>query len=184
MTNNVPKKVRRLGPFWFLCPVLAIFLESWWLYPRNVYKRFDWNGPCSIDQILLRYYLSQVGFMYTMDRQWCPRERLFGKTPKGVYRGLLSKASFTWKDSSNPCKPTSGVFPMGLSLVHHWRFIVYKNTWAPERLGTCDLGAISLLLIFHLPYSRNFRLSPHQILRPSGAHTIERIRQVWTSTRN
>ena len=31
-----PKKVRSLGPFWFLRLVLAVFLESWCLYPRNV----------------------------------------------------------------------------------------------------------------------------------------------------
>ena len=124
--------VRRLGPFWFLClVVLAVFLENWCLYPRNVYRRFDLNGPCSIDQILLKYYLSQVGFM---DRQRCPRERPLANKPEGVYRGLrvLSKASLTWKDSSDPCKPTSGVFPRGLSLGHHWRSIVYMGagtTW-------------------------------------------------------
>ena len=84
-----PKKVRSLGPFWFLRLVLAVFLESWCLYPRNVYKRFDWNGPCSIDQILLRYYLSQVGFM---DRQWYTRKRPLGNTPRGGLQG--SEGSF------------------------------------------------------------------------------------------
>ena len=62
-----------------------------------------------------------------MDRQWCPRERPLGKTSEGGYRGLrgLSKASITWKDPSDPSKPTSGVFQRGLSLGHHWLSIVY-----------------------------------------------------------
>jgi hypothetical protein len=40
---------------------------------------------------------------------------------RAVYRSLrgLFKASFIWKDTSDLCKPPSGVFPRSLSLGHH-----------------------------------------------------------------
>ena len=65
--------------------------------------------------------------VYSMDCQWCPRETPLGKTPRGLYSCLrgLSKASFIWKDASDPCKPTPGAFPRSLSQGHHWRSIVY-----------------------------------------------------------
>ena len=54
--------------------------------------------------------------MYSMNRQWCPRERPLGKTPKGVSGVGLSKASFTWKDPSDPTRGSfQGSFP-GTSL--------------------------------------------------------------------
>ena len=104
--------VRRLGPFWFLCLVLAVFLENWCLYPRNVYRRFDLNGPCSIDQILLKYYLSQVGFM---DRQRCPREKpLAGlqTNPRGFTGvwGFFPRHLLPGKTPQTPVNPARGSF--------------------------------------------------------------------------
>ena len=65
--------------------------------------------------------------MYTINRQWCPKERILGKTPGWVYRGLkgLPRWNMPWKDPSDHCKPLWGVFPRGLSLGHHWRCRLY-----------------------------------------------------------
>ena len=77
------------------------------------------------------------------------------KTPEGGYRGLrgLSKASFTWKDPSDPSKPTSGVFPRGLSLGHHWRSIVYlvHNKW----IGVLQLN-LDIVGFLHLFFGPNY----------------------------
>ena len=66
---------------------------------------------------------------YPWDCQRCPRERTIYKGSellgdmwgRAVYRSLrgLFKASFIWKDTSDLCKPSSGVFPRSLSLGHH-----------------------------------------------------------------
>ena len=62
--------VRRLGPFWFFMSSICTFLESWYLYPRNVYERFNWDGKWKV-----------VDFEFLKDDKQCSQKRSGGLGP-------------------------------------------------------------------------------------------------------
>ena len=77
--------------------------------PTLSFQRQIWRFPVDKKGIIRSFSIYM--YIWTMDRQWCPRERRIS------LRGL-SMASFTWKDHSNPLKPPSGVFPRTSLTVH------------------------------------------------------------------
>ena len=111
--------------------------------------------------------------MYSILCQWCPRalqgktpgkdpwERPLGKAPQGGFRGLrgLSNASFTWKDPSDLCKLSLGVFPRVLDIIDgvycmvsiQERFVLKSGLWwraFSRHMDSCKNGLWFLNLIF------------------------------------
>ena len=125
---------------------------------EKIMRRF-WVGPRQnffVELGKLFYFQNFFELlMYTMNRQWCLRKRSLRKTPEGVYKNMrgLSKASFIWKDPSDPCNP-----PLEIFLGHHWRSIVYVF-WLYKNLS---LRSSSFSLLHHhtgaRPYIWNYDL--------------------------
>ena len=90
--------------------------RAWWPHPLHAAAAGFYSaksGETSMLCYVLMHRELELFSIYSILRQWCPRERPVGKTPKGVYRGLrgLSKVFLPGKTPQTPVNPPRGVFP-------------------------------------------------------------------------